>query len=357
MAPHSHPSGKKFYLFGYPIAHSAAPTLHNHSFMHWPEGRTNPNTYELWSTSKVTDEMLSALSREDCGGCAVTMPIKAAMLPYLDEISAESQITGACNTIVKVPTSTGYKLVGQNTDSVRNALLRALRSQFPDRTISSEASYPSAIGAAGVIIGGGATTRSAAHALTILGLSPLYILNRDLAEVQAVQASLSHINIIHLKNSEDVEAHLGSPNSPQVLMVVGAIPAIPPLTPQERTVYSTASTILTIPYTKPEGVNSELPIPERRIFLEMAYKPRLTPMLKVAMAHGWHGVDGVQATVEQGLAQHRMWYLSDPSLKAGSDRSVFDIEMEHSTRDLGENMPEIIPVGVEIDKACINDDA
>jgi shikimate 5-dehydrogenase len=48
---------------------------------------------------------------------SVTMPIKVSMLPYLDEISPESQITGACNTIVKVPTRKGYKLVGQNTDS------------------------------------------------------------------------------------------------------------------------------------------------------------------------------------------------------------------------------------------------
>lgn len=46
------------------------------------------------------------------------MPIKAAILPFLDEVSPESQITGACNTIVKVPTPNGgFKLVGQNTDS------------------------------------------------------------------------------------------------------------------------------------------------------------------------------------------------------------------------------------------------
>lgn len=47
----------------------------------------------------------------------VTMPLKAAILPYLDEISPESRATGACNTIIKVPTATGFKFVGQNTDS------------------------------------------------------------------------------------------------------------------------------------------------------------------------------------------------------------------------------------------------
>lgn len=48
---------------------------------------------------------------------SVTMPIKAAVRAFLDEISPESQITNAVNTVVKVQTPTGVKLVGQNTDS------------------------------------------------------------------------------------------------------------------------------------------------------------------------------------------------------------------------------------------------
>lgn len=50
------------------------------------------------------------------------MPMKVSMLSCLDEISLESKVTGACNTIVKVPTATGYKLVGQNTDSASHAI-------------------------------------------------------------------------------------------------------------------------------------------------------------------------------------------------------------------------------------------
>jgi len=52
------------------------------------------------------------------------MPLKAAIMPFLDEISVEGQVTSACNTIVKVPLSAdavgspNYKLVGTNTDSM-----------------------------------------------------------------------------------------------------------------------------------------------------------------------------------------------------------------------------------------------
>lgn len=110
---------------------------------------------------------------------------------------------------------------------VRNALLSALRSQFPGMIISSEASYPPSLGG-GVIIGGGATTRSATHALTLLGLSPIFLINRDAKEVRAVQESFSHLNIIHLRNPEDVETHLVQSNVPTVLMIVGAIRELSP---------------------------------------------------------------------------------------------------------------------------------
>jgi quinate dehydrogenase len=50
----------------------------------------------------------------------VTMPLKSAIIPFLDELSPESQLTNACNTIVKIPLPDGgVKLVGQNTDSTR----------------------------------------------------------------------------------------------------------------------------------------------------------------------------------------------------------------------------------------------
>ncbi|KAF8067932.1 hypothetical protein FPV67DRAFT_1165571 [Lyophyllum atratum] len=357
-SPHIPPKGKKFYLFGYPVAHSAAPALHNLCFANWSTGDPS-NAYSLWPTSKVTSAMLEILSRDDCGGSAVTMPLKAAILPYLDEISPESQATGACNTVVKVRTSNGYKLVGQNTDilGVRNALLRALRYQFPSLKVSSDESYPPGIKAGGVIIGGGATTRSAAHALTLLGLRPLFLVNRDAAEVCAVQQSFPHLDIIHLKSPDDVEDHLARPDAVKILMVVGAIPALAPGTPEERLVYSTVSTILTIPYMPPATVSEGLPIPKRRIFLEKAYKPRLTPMLQIAIAHGWHGVDGVQAMIEQGLAQQRMWFMSSPTIQVGSDPQILGPELEQSARELCEKMGDVVVIGEEVDKAVGEDAA
>jgi hypothetical protein len=70
-------------------------------------------------------------------------------------------------------------------------------------------------------------------------------------------------------------------------MVVGAIPSFAPVTREERMVYTTVSSILTIPYDREETevldvVDGELPLPKKRLFLEMPYKPRITPMVGIS---------------------------------------------------------------------------
>lgn len=300
------------------------------------------------------------------------MPIKVAIIPYLDNVTPEGRITGAVNTIVKVTDrSTGTKkLVGTNTDflGIRNALLRSLRLQHPNMDISPTNKYPSGIGSA-LVIGGGATTRSAVHALHTLGLSPIFLINRFPDEVAAVQKSFPqlHDKLVHLDSVEKAEAYL-APSSkdgskprkdvPGLLMIVGAIPAIPPQTSAERLVYTIVTSILTIPYILPVSMTSAvagspgvLPLPHNRLFLDMAYKPRLTPMLRIASALGWTPIDGVQAMIEQGLAQERMWKAGDASVEVGSDKDGLGAKIDELARAHVEEMKDIIVTEEEIDLA------
>lgn len=110
-----------------------------------------------------------------------------------------------------------------------------------------------------------------------------------------MQVALPHIpRLVHLTHPDQVELALASPGSPQVLMIIGAIPAFAPITPAERMVYTAVSSILTIPYDR-SGIEEELmqagadevreagpflPLPTKRLFLEMPYKPRVTPMVR-----------------------------------------------------------------------------
>ncbi|KAK1229130.1 hypothetical protein PQX77_007800 [Marasmius sp. AFHP31] len=285
------------------------------------------------------------------------MPLKGAIIPYLDGIEPESKATGAVNTIVKVPSPNGTKLIGTNTDilGVKNALLRSLRLQHPGRTISPQDKYPTGVGAA-IVYGGGATTRSAIYALTSVGLHPIYLVNRDPEEVKQVQdvfpGLVSKGSLVHLRSPEEVEERLVQSDAPPVLMVVGAIPAVKPVTKEERMVYTVASHIFTMPYELSSSYDSNelgaLPLPTSRLFLEMAYKPRLTPMgdsddiaqVKVAAAHGWDVVEGIQAMIEQGFAQQRMWATGNASAVIGSDPSILGDRIEQKARDMVLGMAE-----------------
>jgi shikimate 5-dehydrogenase len=44
------------------------------------------------------------------------MPLKAEIMPFLDDITPESRLTGAVNTVVKVQHDGGVRLAGTNTD-------------------------------------------------------------------------------------------------------------------------------------------------------------------------------------------------------------------------------------------------
>jgi quinate dehydrogenase len=109
-----------------------------------------------------------------------------------------------------------------------------------------------------------------------------------LSTVQAAFPSLVKAgSLVHLTHPDQVESAFAAPGSPLILMIVGAIPSFAPVTSEERMVYTTVSSILSIPYSpshvanpKSKGDDALLPIPTRRLFLEMAYKPRRTPMVR-----------------------------------------------------------------------------
>lgn len=309
------------------------------------------------------------------------MPLKAEIMKHLDEISPEGYATGACNTVVPVEVGGQRKLVGTNTDflGVRNSLLAALGTQDSSVSVGTTATYAPGQ-TSGMVIGGGATTRSAVHALYTLGMNPIFLANRDAAEVadtiahfdaRSDPANPNRLRLIHLTSAEQVEGHLG-PNAtdrlPGVAMIVGAIPgmfslppvhrqaqltsAIAPKSFEERMVYTVATHVFNLPF-QPGAAQGDLPVPSRRIFLDMAYKPRLTPLLKIAAALGWQDVGGVQAMIEQGLAQQRMWKMGSASVAVASDESLLDAETCRKAREFVENMKDIVPTEPEVDRSKV----
>ena len=135
-------------------------------------------------------------------------------------------------------------------------------------------SFPSAPAAA-FVIGGGATTKSAIFALSTLKVSPIYVLNRDAAEVDDLKQQYPDIDLVYLTSDEQAQQAIAT--GPPIVVSVGVIPSFAPKTEAEKAVYSiakilfgTASTY-TPPQTEPK-TGSYIPFPKKPIILEMNYK-------------------------------------------------------------------------------------
>jgi quinate dehydrogenase len=87
----------------------------------------------------------------------------------------------------------------------------------------------------------------------------------------------------------------------------------------------------------------------------MCYKPRMTPLLKYASQQGWAAIGGVEAMIEQGLAQARMWAASEPILNgklperdplscatAAGDASPLGAQAEQEARDMVLAMQDVV---------------
>lgn len=209
---------------------------------------------------------------------------------YLDRLDAGAAAIGSVNTVyLERDGGGGLRTVGENTDwiGVRNALVQALPAA------QQQCARPFGEGRAGFIVGGGGTTRAAVYALSQLGLAPLYLVNRDAGEVAAIVAAFPQYDVRPLPSTEDEVAALGG----TLAAGVGAIPCVPPRTAAERAVYAAVRALLAAPG------------PPARPFLDMCYKPRRTRLLALAEDAGWAPVSGIEAMVEQGLAQQELWLL------------------------------------------------
>jgi shikimate dehydrogenase len=144
-------------VLGHPVAHSLSPVLHRTAYaelgLTWEYDRVDITPEDL-------PAFLDGLG-PDWAGLSLTMPLKTAVLPLLDELDPVARATGAANTVVFGPDG---RRSGFNTDveGMVQALMRG--SLEPD---------PAAAGAA--VIGGGATARSAIAAAARLGATLVHV--------------------------------------------------------------------------------------------------------------------------------------------------------------------------------------
>ena len=87
---------KKYLVIGNPIEHSLSPKLHNY----WFEKNNIDANYERRKIDKSEiQKIINEIKDNKLDGINVTVPFKADVIPFLDTLSVEAQITKSdlCN--------------------------------------------------------------------------------------------------------------------------------------------------------------------------------------------------------------------------------------------------------------------
>ncbi|WKX73447.1 shikimate dehydrogenase [Streptomyces sp. XD-27] len=134
-------------VLGSPIAHSLSPALHRAAYA---ELGLTGWTYHRFDVNEAgLPDFVTGLDRRVWAGLSLTMPLKRAVIPLLDEISDTAASVEAVNTVVF--TDDG-RTVGDNTDIP--GMVAALRERGIERVERA------------AVLGAGATAASALAALS-----------------------------------------------------------------------------------------------------------------------------------------------------------------------------------------------
>ncbi len=166
---------KKFCVIGNPIDHSLSPKLHNF----WLKRNKIDAVYE----KKLIEEeeipkLIESLRKTEINGANVTVPFKNAVIPFLDELSAEAKKTNSVNTICVEEN----KIVGHNTDIAGFEL--AIR--YINYDVKRKKAF---------IIGAGGVSPSIIFALKNMGCENIYLTNRTLEKAEKIKKTFSDISI------------------------------------------------------------------------------------------------------------------------------------------------------------------
>ena len=100
---------KKYFVVGNPINHSLSPLLHNY----WiKKNNINAEYFKKELNLNKLEEFVNDIRQEKISGANITIPFKKSIIPYLDKLSPEAEISQSVNTIALKDN----KLIGYNTD-------------------------------------------------------------------------------------------------------------------------------------------------------------------------------------------------------------------------------------------------
>ena len=259
-------------LLGYPVAHSLSPLIHNTAF----EAQGLNMRYVALSVAPAAiSEAVAGLKALGFMGSNVTIPHKQAVLPLMDDLSAEARAVGAVNTIVCRREGGTVRLYGDNTD-----VAGFMEPLLP---------FADALqGAPAAILGAGGAARAVAYALLSRWAPPRITLIARTPE-----------------RATRLVQDLAPYDAAGVLRVV-------PWSEAQAAVRASRLLVNATPVGLPPQSDAT-PWPEARDFSEgqvvydLLYKPAQTRLMREAAARGARTLGGLAMLVHQAAASYIQW--------------------------------------------------
>ncbi len=186
-------------LIGTPVGHSKSPEMYNYCFKKF-ERDFAYLAFDI--TEEKVKEAIKAIRTLNFVGANVTMPLKNAVIPYLDKITPVAKITNSVNTIVN---EDGF-LTGYCTDGMGfTGNLKAGGVSVKDKKI--------------VILGGGGVSSAITAQCGVEGAKELAIFNRkdkfwdklvSYAEVIKKATPNCKVNVYDLADEEALKREVAS---------------------------------------------------------------------------------------------------------------------------------------------------
>lgn len=289
-APKQTPGGAlRAAVLGHPIGHSRSPLLHAAAY----KALGVDIDYAAIDTQPEAAGRFAARLRTEPGwvGVSVTMPMKDALVPFLDERSDRVRRLGALNTIVVRHTDLGVRLFGHNTDV--DGIVHSIRAASPAVTAGAERRA--------AILGAGNTALAALEACADLGFTHVDLVVRNperaaqtlslAAELGLIAATVSAVEAAELLHRygaviSTLPAHAADP-----LCVTLGLQADPGLG-------------LTPASELPQGAGILAP---GAVLLDAAYDPWPSALASAWERAGGTVVSGLEMLVYQGVEQVKLF--------------------------------------------------
>ncbi|WP_114954810.1 shikimate dehydrogenase family protein [Sphingosinicella terrae] len=257
-------------VIGDPIAHSKSPAIHGF----WLGALGLDHDYR--ATRVTTDELQAFFAAragdDEWRGCNVTAPHKQAVMPFLDEISADATRIGAVNCIHRA----GGRLIGLNTDV--DGIAEALDAAAVE-------------GGKAAVIGAGGGARAAIR----------YLAGRSAAEI-----------VVLARRPERATDLLSLGDEAEQVRILTL----------DR-VSEALSDATAIIQATPAGMAHAEPLPAPAlaalgeaapgaVALDMVYQPLNTPFLEAAEAAGLVPVDGLNMLIGQARKAFELFFGAVP---------------------------------------------